>query len=211
MKAIPGILTLLSTGCVFAGTTGPEILPTPRPNTIVAAAFTKTWNAVIDVFSDKNIPIGVIDRSSGLIATQQLWISASDTSENWADCGKDPHGESFAPAFAVYNIVVRGDTVNSTVRTTVKWYGRQTQAGPISGYDCVSRGVWENDMDAAIKARAEGRPVPAMAAIPPTPQSAVCNPGEKHSVSHGHDYCWRYVGSTYQWVEVKRKASGSNP
>ena len=211
MRALVALLLTLATGCVLAGTTGPELLPTPRPNTVVAATFNKTWNTVIDVFSDKNIPIGVIDRSSGLIGTQELWISSSDSSEKWADCGKDAHGEPFAPAFAVYNIVVRGDTGGTTVRTTVKWYGRQSATGPVSGYDCVSRGVWENNMDASVKARAEGRPMPVATVSPPTPQSPVCNPGEEHSASRGHDFCWRNVGGIYQWVEVKRKDAGGNP
>ena len=45
------------------------------------------WNAVVDVFSERNIPIKTIDRTSGLIATEQLSVASSTDTGGWADCG----------------------------------------------------------------------------------------------------------------------------
>ena len=215
MKALLGLLIMIGlTGCIYVkGTTGPEISPSARPNTPVTAPFNKTWNTVIDYFTTSNIPISVIDRSSGLIVTRELWIGEIDASK-WADCGKDMNGEPFSPAYAIYNVVVRGDSVASTVRTTTKWFGRKTQAGPTADYYCVSRGVWESDLDRDLKAQAEGRTVitaaPTIRDTVVTTPATMCQPGEQHSASHGHDFCWRNVNGTYQWVEIKRD-KGSNP
>src|SRR5438132_5697412 len=70
----------LALGCVYP----PSTTATPRSPTYVAASFAKTWDAVIDVFAERNIPLRTLDRSSGFAATDEL---GADGSARWADCG----------------------------------------------------------------------------------------------------------------------------
>jgi hypothetical protein len=104
---------------------------------------------VIDAFAASNIPIRTIERSSGFIATERLSVADPDTT--WADCGRDPMGRLF-PDWATYNVVVRGDSIRSTVLVTVKWQITPTHG---LGPDCVTRANWESGMERAIKKRAE--------------------------------------------------------
>jgi hypothetical protein len=123
----------------------------------VYAPFAKTWNAVIDVFSDRNIPIRTIDRSSGLIATDQLTVSAEDV--KWADCGSHSMSGTIAPQRAVYNVLVRGDSTQSTVKVTVGWTATvEVIRGDFRHVDCITRGVWEGELETMIRTKAQGGP-----------------------------------------------------
>lgn len=134
----------------------PQSAPLVRTGTTVQSSFTKTWDAVIDLFADRNIPIRTIDRSSGLIATDVL--SATGADKTWADCGSAMQG-IVVPDKATYNVLVRGDSSHSTVKVTVRWVGTASSLGPsYTPVDCVSRGVWETEFEQAVTKKAEGRP-----------------------------------------------------
>lgn len=150
------LVLLVALACYQPPTTvAPERAPMK-----VAASFDKTWNAVVDVFADRNIPIRTIDRSSGFIATEPLGVS-EDEGPDWADCGSGEGGE-VSPVRAIYNVRVRGDSSATTVRVTVRWSSAERE--------CVTRGVWEGDAERNIAARAEGRPyTPAASAIDSIP------------------------------------------
>jgi hypothetical protein len=150
MKRMLALVFGLFAGCV----TPPSTAPTPRTAMSVNAPFAKTWNAVIDVFSDRNIPIRTIDRTSGLIATDKLSVPAQQ-GVKWADCGKN-NGEAVPPQLAVYNVLVRGDSTQSTVKVTVAWTSVVTpMGGNAQGVDCVTHGVWESDLENTVRAKAE--------------------------------------------------------
>lgn len=148
-------MVVLAFGLLAGCVTPPTTAPTPRTAVSVNAPFAKTWDAVIDVFSDRNIPIRTIDRASGLIATDDLSVGSEGT--EWADCGKNNEAP-IAPLLATYNVLVRGDSTRSTVKVTVKW-GSTTRllGGRPIGVDCVTRGVWETDLETTIRARAEAK------------------------------------------------------
>ncbi len=59
--------------------------PAPRAATRVGATMGATWDAVIDLFAARNIPIRSIERVSGIIVTDIL--SVGDDGPRWADCG----------------------------------------------------------------------------------------------------------------------------
>lgn len=133
----------------------PQTAPLVRTGTTVPAPFNKTWDAVIDIFADRNIPIRTIDRTSGLIATDVLGTSSAD--KTWADCGSAMAG-AVLPDHATYNVLVRGDSNQSTVKVTVRWVGTAASMGPTyTPVECVSRGVWETDFEQAVMKKAEGR------------------------------------------------------
>lgn len=106
---------------------------------------------MVDLFAARNIPIRTMERASGFVATRPLLVDLAD-GERWADCGT-ALGKSLGARQAEYNVLVRGDSTSATVRATVLWERPGSPAG------CVTRGVWESDFEAAVKARAEAATV----------------------------------------------------
>lgn len=137
----------------------PAVMPAPAPvraPTKVAAPYARTWDAVIESFATRNIPIATIDRTSGLIATDRLSVAAKESAKSthlWADCGRDIMGNYPGPTFARYNVLVRGDSTSSTILVTVRWEGAEV-LGQKAQFECTTRGLWEGDMEAAIAAAA---------------------------------------------------------
>lgn len=138
----------------------PEVSPTPRVGTEVAASFGKTWDAVIDVFSERNIGIKTLDRSSGLVVAETSRVPRENEKE-WADCGTIPgaHPKSLAAAALVaktaqYNILVRGDSTRATVKATVQFKNPDLVMWAKTD-ECQSRGVWEKAAEEQISARAQ--------------------------------------------------------
>lgn len=136
------ILLVSLAACVTAPATAPERAATP-----VNASTGKTWDAVIDVFAERNIPIRNMERASGFIAAEPELVSQKD-GQAWADCG-GALGVRLGAQRATYNVLVRGDSSHATVRATVLWERTGNQG-------CTTRGVWERDFESLVKARAEG-------------------------------------------------------
>ena len=132
----------------------------PRSGTEVNGSFGKTWDAVIDFFSSKNIQIKTVDRASGLIVAEPATVASNDA-PGLADCGTIM-GAPIRATAATWNVLVRGDSTRATVKATVRFtYGGQSEGGlfqqssPIK--DCSSRAVWEKDFEAGVKAAAEAK------------------------------------------------------
>src|SRR5215475_14034464 len=94
--------------CAACVTYTPPPPPTPREATQVNASLGQTWDAVIDEFADRNIPIRTIERASGLVATEQLTVPPSASGD--ADCGHFDSYPTRRPTHAIYNVLVRGDS-----------------------------------------------------------------------------------------------------
>lgn len=139
--------------------------------TPVTASFGRTWDAVIDVFAAKNIPIKAMERASGFISAEQASIplqtrEEADYALTLADCGSVGRIQ-LIPATATYNVVVRGDSARSTVNVSVKYLNYGARAPAMAGRgtntmspmarECATRGVFEGETEAAIKQRAEAR------------------------------------------------------
>jgi hypothetical protein len=93
-----------------------------------------------------------MDRASGFIASDQLTIRGKD-SRPWAKCQK-ALGIRFAADRAIYNAFVRGDSTQSTVMVSVHWTESDSKGDP-ERFECETTNVRENELEAAIKARAE--------------------------------------------------------
>jgi hypothetical protein len=141
----PALATLLL-GCYAYRPPAP---PAPRDGTQVSASIGRTWDAVIDIFAARNIPIRTIERVSGIIATEEL--SVGPEGHRWADCGTDRRGR-LRPDHAIYNVLVRGDSSTATVNATVRWMGSSEKAGVI---ECSTTHIWEQDFEYDVKSRAE--------------------------------------------------------
>jgi hypothetical protein len=159
--------------------------PSPRDPIEVHASIGRTWDAVIDLFAARNIPIRTIERSSGIIATEPLIVGAEGRS--WADCGTDQSGR-LRPNTAIYNVLVRGDGGSATVKATVRW---TRVLAPGQGIQCSTTYVWERALEEDVKARAEdpavvfrgsmpdsaGAPRPATPGAPAEPGSSSASLG----------------------------------
>lgn len=144
------LVSLAAAACVTAPATAPERAATP-----VSASTGKTWDAVIDVFAERNIPIRNMERASGFIATEPMGVDPRE-GEKWADCG-GTIGVKFGATGATYNVLVRGDSTHATVRATVRWTTSQANdlMKTTTDRECTTRGVWEQDFESLVKSRAE--------------------------------------------------------
>jgi hypothetical protein len=153
----------LRTAALFAvataGCVTPPAPPKPRDATTVAAPMGKTWDAVIDAFAARNIPIHNMERVSGFIATDVLNVDR-ETGLASADCGT-LMGVKRPAERATYNVLVRGDSLSATVRATVRWSTLPSVSGGGLGVqpaiECSSLGVWEKSFEDSVRARAERR------------------------------------------------------
>lgn len=145
MKLLARAAWLLLVGCASYR---PPPQPTPRDASRVFASMDETWDAVIDLFAMRNIPIRTIERASGLIGTDPLPVG--DEGKPWANCGA-VNGRVRGPNRAIYNVLVRGDSNAATVRATVLW----TRASQDESTECTSTYVWERELETGIKSRAE--------------------------------------------------------
>jgi len=146
-------LSFAVTGCAGVWTP-PEPLVAPRQPMRVEAPFARTWDAAIDVFADRTIPIRTIDRASGLIVAEPTKVEAGQA--ELADCGLSPIGIEYAPTDANWNLIVRSDSTHSTVKATVRFLAVSQGVGATS-IECTSRGVWETQLEERIKAAAEAK------------------------------------------------------
>lgn len=118
----------------------------------IAASVGKTWNTVIDVLSESNIPVKTLDKSSGYIMAEVASVHILDE-DKYADCGSFLASlGAEGPMIARYNILVRGDSTTSTVKVTAAF----TKTGKTT-HECSSKRVFETKFQNDVKARAEGR------------------------------------------------------
>ena len=131
----------------------PPIAPPLQPAGI-SASFGKTWNAVVDVLAERNIPVKTMDRSSGFVSAELASISATDF-DKLANCGSTLSqlmtGSATADGVARYNILVRGDSTTSTVKVTARFV-----KGGDTAKECPSNNVFEGQFQTEVKGRAEG-------------------------------------------------------
>jgi hypothetical protein len=123
--------------------------PAPRDATKVRASAGQTWDAVVDLFAARNIPIRTIERATALVATVELPAGAEG--RKWADCGKRK-SVLLGPERAIYNVFVRGDSVTSSVKATVRWTRSDAKRRVI---ECSTTYAWEEGFEASVKAHAE--------------------------------------------------------
>jgi hypothetical protein len=123
--------------------------PAPHDATHVSASAGQTWDAVVDVFAARNIPIRTIERATGLVATDELTVGTEG--RKWADCGK-LNSVLLGPDRAIYSVLVRGDSATSSVKVTARWTHSAAKPGAI---ECSTNHAWEEGFEAAVKTHAE--------------------------------------------------------
>lgn len=127
----------------------------------VEASFGRTWDSVIDVFAERNVLIRTLDRASGFVVAETQSVNAEDAVE-FADCGTDAMRNPRIASNATWNLLVRGDSTRSTVKASVRFVRLYSTRGALSPIqdatqECSSLGIWETQVEDAVKARAEGK------------------------------------------------------
>jgi len=129
---------------------GSLVAPSQMP---INASAGRAWDAVVDVFASREIPIRMMERASGFIATDQLGVTGKQARQWTEICGR--HGLfPIVADRAGYNVLVRGDSAASTVKVTVRWTHGGAPFEPRLR-ECRSRNVRESELEAAIKVSAE--------------------------------------------------------
>ena len=142
---------LLVCGACFPKAPAPAA---PRTALSVAASFSRTWDAVVDAFAERSIPIKTIDRSSGLIVADEMALPGPSIDRiKYADCGSDGMGTRFVASRAGYNVLVRGDSARSTVKVTARFVS--VNAVNAKSADCSTTGLLESAIEGQVKERAE--------------------------------------------------------
>lgn len=140
----PFVVLLLVSSCMH-----PPKPAAPRPVMPVTASFGRTWDAVVAIFNEREIPF-TTDRRSGSIASGPRGVPANDSS--WVDCGTaGANARVMQPETVVYKVVVQGDSTASTVHATALF---GSTAGLMIS-QCSSRGTWETQFEGEVRSRAE--------------------------------------------------------
>ncbi|HEV7705013.1 MAG TPA: hypothetical protein VGO46_12010 [Gemmatimonadaceae bacterium] len=125
----------------------------PRTGTPVSASQSKTWEVVIELFSERNLPIKNMDRASGFIATDPLGVPLEE--QPGVDCGKSVIHVPNPPRTATYSVFVRGDSTSSTVKAAVRWTSQSNDELKVL-IECTTTGDWESAFERDVKTRVEG-------------------------------------------------------
>lgn len=142
----------------------PTITPTPSEHTVAAPA-SLTWDAVIEYFAAQSIPVKTLERASGFVGAERQVIPRETSAEirfakDLADCGfvgREADVRDVLPASATFNVLVRGDSIQSTVRVTVAYTGHVAPEEQMGKVSCVSRGRYESMLLDYVRAKVERR------------------------------------------------------
>ena len=151
MRSRLPVLIAIVAAAAACGPTQPARVA-PRPGTPVSASQSKTWDAVIQLFAERNLPIKNMDRASGFIATDPLGVD--NVSHDGVDCGKDVVHYPNPPRLATYSVFVRGDSTSSTVKAAVHWTSQSDDQKRLL-LECTTTGAWEAAFERDVKARVE--------------------------------------------------------
>lgn len=149
MKVILIFAAYLLSGCA---TLTPPVQKDIVKSTVVNKDYDKTWSSLVRVFAEKNVTFRMIDKGSGLIASE---IKTFDPFDNngLIDCGKmSGHSIIEQHGSVVYNVYVEKQSVSTTkVTVNLKPIMTSMYGGQVTNLDCYSTGLFEKDILSLIK------------------------------------------------------------
>lgn len=148
MRKLSGVLVLLA---LAACASAPVQRQFDRQVTIPGADFDAAWNAIVDIFGERNWTIANMEKASGFINSE--WMDATN-SRAYVDCG--------SPGMSIergrrgrFNLVLReapgGDGVTLTVNTT--WQAEREFGGSYTAIECASTGELEAELQEEVRER----------------------------------------------------------
>jgi hypothetical protein len=133
------VLILCVTACVTK--IPPRSYPQPEPMTI-ADSVGAVWSAIIDVITERQLPIKTVDRASGVVQTE----IAGSMSGEWWDCGRRSvtggEEESIAEVEGVYVVLTVSAVPRGITQTQVR-IAADARISQQTGAPCSSRGIYE--------------------------------------------------------------------
>lgn len=138
--------TVLKVATVLAGVVAmaaSATAPTKRrveTTAVVRTTYDQAWDAVIDLFSERNWAIQNMDRDSGLITTD--WMSLGSEADTFADCGGS--GIASVGETAVrFNVRVKPGETATSVAVNASFRQLRSFDGVSRTVECVSKGTVE--------------------------------------------------------------------
>ena len=126
-----------------AGCAGPYIAPLlpPPHREQVLAAYDTTWRALVQALAKENIPLRVVARDSGVIASDDFTTPIGA----YADCGRKGDTSLEGEALVNFTVFVQSAGSNGTeVQINAKM---RTHAHRKGSFPCVSTGRWESNLE----------------------------------------------------------------
>jgi len=142
---------------LLAGCARPYVAPLQPPplREQVDAAYETTWRALISALARENIPLRVVAKDSGVIASDDFTTPIGA----YADCGRvgDTHLEG--EALVTFTVFVHSAGANGTdvqinakMRTQAHRKGSSGKLKPAPVFQCASTGRWESNLLDAVRA-----------------------------------------------------------
>ena len=156
MLFVLSMLALCAIGCVV---TPPKTPPIAPKDYYYRATPERVWNALLLIYTDLNIPISNMDKSSWFMRSQDM-----PSPNLWVDCGTDWHGVQIATkAYVAMNVTTllrpSGDSTAMRLSIHVGEAVAASAAGNVL-VQCVSRGVLEWKVTDEVRQRL-GEPLPS--------------------------------------------------
>ena len=139
-------MALLSLVGWMAAACAPVISPIPPPpyRDRIAAPYDKTWAALVRALAFDNVPLRVVAKDSGVIASDDI-VSPIGV---YADCGRKGETPLEGEAAAAYTVYVRADGASTEIQINSKMY--LVRQG-VKGLECVSTTRWEPNLVDAVR------------------------------------------------------------
>ena len=144
---------------LLAGCAGPYIgplLPPPHREQ-VTASYEATWRALLRALAQENIPLRVVARDSGVIASDDFLTTIGV----YADCGRFGDTRLEGEALAAFTVFVHSSgsngtdvQINSKMRTQAFRTGTSGKLKPQPVFQCASTGRWESNLLDTVRATA---------------------------------------------------------
>jgi hypothetical protein len=119
----------------------------------VAAAYDRTWTALVRAIAKQNLPLRAIARDSGVIASDDVVTPIG----LYADCGRLGDNRVEGEAVVAFTVFAEPDgaatrvQVNSNMRTHAHRKGTSGKLKPTPVYACASTGRFEANLIDAVR------------------------------------------------------------
>lgn len=142
---------------LLAGCAGPYISPLlpPPHREQVAASYGATWKALIEALAKENVPLRVVAKDSGVIASDDFVTTIGV----YADCGRFGDARLEGEALITFTMFVNAAgsngtevQINAKMRTQAHRTGPSGKLKPQPVFQCASTGRWESNLLDAVRA-----------------------------------------------------------
>jgi hypothetical protein len=121
----------------------------------VAASYGATWKALIEALAKENVPLRVVAKDSGVIASDDFVTTIGV----YADCGRFGDARLEGEALVTFTMFVNAAgsngtevQINAKMRTQAHRTGPSGKLKPQPVFQCASTGRWESNLLDAVRA-----------------------------------------------------------